>query len=156
MHFKNSIIIIGDLSFELNGNTYHNGSAVFIDDIGVGNNALLCRTTRSDCCSGVNRLGEFYYPDGTLVGIQSLNQPMYRNRGSQMIRLNRNSNSPSLPSNGWYRCEIPSASGVLQSISINIRGRNMSNFNTLLVIENPFFRQLRDFVHHSVIPLVVQ
>ena len=111
----------------MNGNIYPNGSTVSIDDIGVGNNALLCRTTRLDCCSGTNRYGEFYYPDGTQVGIQSNNEPMYRNRGPQLIRLNQKSNSPSLPPSGWYRCEIPSASGVVQSISINIKGRKMFN-----------------------------
>lgn len=115
----------GGLRFELNGNTYSNGSMVFIDDIGVGNDALLCYTSRLDCCSGGNRYGEFYYPDGTLVGIRSNNEPMYRNRGSQLIRLNRNSNSPSLPPSGWYRCEIPSASGVVQSISINIKASGL-------------------------------
>lgn len=98
---------------------------VYVDDIGEGINALICHTSRRDCCSTVgNRYGEFYYPNGTLVGIRDKNEPMYRNRGSQMIRLNRNSGSLSLPPLGWYRCEIPIESGEQQSISINITGTN--------------------------------
>ena len=112
------------LRIELNGNVYYNGSKVSIDDIGEGSNALICYTSRLDCCSTIgSRYGEFYYPDGTLVGIKSKNEAMYRNRGSQLIRLNRNRGSVSLPPMGWYRCEIPIESGKQQSISINITGK---------------------------------
>lgn len=123
--FHNNVLFTGGLSIELNSNIYTNGSTVYIDEIGEGNNALLCHTSRSDCCNGGNRYGEFYYPNGDRVGIQSNNEPMYRNRGLQLIRLNRKSNSQSPPPMGWYRCEIPNASGELQSISINITGRKI-------------------------------
>ena len=119
------INITGDLRLELNGKTYVNGSKISISDIGEGDNALLCHTSRSDCCHGGNRYGEFYYPDGSQVGIMSEGGPMYRNRGPQLIRLNQNINSPSLPApTGWYRCVIPNANGEPQSISINIEGRS--------------------------------
>ena len=114
------IIIIGDLEFELKGKAYTNGSKVSLNDIGEGDNALICRTSRSDCCDGGNRRGEFLYPNGSPVGIQIKNEPMYRNRGPQLIRLNRNSGSAPT---GWYRCEIPDVNNRLQSILINIEGK---------------------------------
>ena len=125
------------LRIELNSTVYPNGSMVYIDDIGEGSNALICHTSRRDCCSTVgNRYGEFYYPNGTLVGIKSKNEPVYRSRGSQLIRLNRNSSSLSLPPLGWYRCEIPIESGEQQSISINITGKRIAVSITFL---NNFF-----------------
>ena len=54
------------------------------------------------------------------MGIRIRNEPMHRNRGPQLIRLNRNSDSAQT---GWYRCEIPDASDQLQSILINIEGK---------------------------------
>ena len=99
---------------------YANGSTISIDDIGEGSSALLCHTDRTDCCSGANRYGEFIYPNNVAVGILSAGEAMYRNRGIQMIRLNRNRNSPLSPQTGLYRCVIPDSNGVPQSISINI------------------------------------
>ena len=98
---------------------YADGSTISIDDIGEGNNALLCRTDRTDCCSGANRYGEFYYPNSTKVGIRKDGEAMYRNRGVQLIRLNRRLNGAT-PTTGKYTCEIPDATGQLQSISINL------------------------------------
>ena len=112
-----------DLHFELKGIVYASGSTISINDIGEDNNALTCHTNRPDCCSNFfSRYGEFYYPNGSQVGIKSANGPMYRNRGPQMIRLNRNSNSLRFPPTGLYRCEIPNSNGQLQSISILIEG----------------------------------
>ena len=59
------------LTFELNGIPYASGSTISVDDIGEGNNALICHTTRTDCCNGVNRNGEFFYPNNVEVGIFS-------------------------------------------------------------------------------------
>ena len=72
------------------------------------------------------------------MGIRGKNEPMYRNRGSQLIRLNRNSGSLSLPPLGWYRCEIPTESGEQQSISINITGTNNNAVakNKLIMMSN--------------------
>ena len=118
------------LRIELNGNAYPNGSTVYVDNIGEDSNALICHTSRRDCCSTIgSRYGEFYYPNGALVGIKGKNEPMYRNRGSQLIRLNRNNGSLSLPPMGWYRCEIPTERGEQQSISINITGNKSYSLN---------------------------
>ena len=111
-----------NLQFELNGLVYANGSTINMEDVGEGDNALLCRTDRTDCCTGGNRYGEFYYPDGSLVDIKDANGLMYRNRGPQLIRLNRNTNSLSSIPTGSYRCEIPNSNGVFQHIIINIIG----------------------------------
>ncbi len=89
-----------------------------MSDIGDSDNdgdALLCMTDNTNCCSNPN--GEFYYPDGTAVGF-SFTNPLYRNRGEQVVRLNRRGDATSPL--GRYRCDIPDASGTTRSIFIYI------------------------------------
>lgn len=65
------------------------------------------------------RGGEFYFPDDNLVPIMLAlsSQGYYRNRGSQMIRLNRWANGTTT---GLFRCEIPAASGTTVSLFVSI------------------------------------
>ena len=76
-----------------------------------GDNALLCTTDRLYCCMGPGfHAGNFYFPDGTRVSIASQvyadGSGYYRNRGIQLVRLNRLSQSGVIT--GRFRCEIPS------------------------------------------------
>ena len=115
-HFTNNII---GVYFELKGEVYDNNSMVSILAIGEGDNALLCKTNKQDCCGTVpNRFGEFYYPSGVRVSINSAGQGFYRDRGDQLIRLNRR-DGITIPT-GRYSCEIPDADGVTQKRFINI------------------------------------
>ena len=103
--------------FELNGVVYMNNSAASLLEVGEGENALFCKTSREECCgTPPNRFGEFYYPNGTKVPIAKLQQGFYCNRGQQVIRLNRREGVTS-PA-GRYQCEIPDASGMTQNIYI--------------------------------------
>ncbi len=75
-------------------------------------------TEYEDCCNAQTTVaGEFYYPDGSIVGSSSSN-PMYRSRGEQLIRLNKRTDVT--PETGRYRCEMPDDKGVIQNIFINI------------------------------------
>ena len=101
----------------LQGRAYLNNSIVAINDIGEGDNALLCVTDKPDCCKpliGSTIQGEFYYPNNTLVRNQLTNDPLYRNRGPQVVRLNRRNNV--LSPTGIYRCEIPDSTGMDRSL----------------------------------------
>ena len=103
----------------LDGITYLNNTIVLITDIGEDNDALLCMTVKSDCCRS-SAVGEFYYPNNnTAVGYSQVNS-LYRNRDTQVVRLNRRNNA--LSPTGVYRCQIPDSSGRMQNIYINIIG----------------------------------
>ena len=103
----------------LRGKNYTNGDTVMITDIGEGDaDALLCVTENTECCR-TGGDGEFFYPDGTAVGF-SISNSIFRNRGEQVIRLNRRNGATSPL--GRYRCDIPDASGVTRSVFINIGG----------------------------------
>ena len=117
LRFKTCILLTFNAEFTLRGQTYLNNSFVLIHDIGEGDDALLCMTDRSDCCRKPN--GEFYYPDSSAVGFSDTNS-LYRNRGPQVVRLNRRNDV--LSPTGIYRCNIPDSSGINQNIYINITG----------------------------------
>ena len=108
------------LGFYLNGVIYPNGSAVPMVDIGEGEYGLHCITDRHDCCRPDNygrRIGEFYFPNGSVVPIRNYDYSYYRNRGDRFVRLNHRSYSIIT---GQFRCEIPDAKGTLVNLFIYI------------------------------------
>ena len=105
--------------FELNGKIFTNNSVVDINDIGEGDEALLCKTDKPNCCGTLpNRFGEFYYPNGGRVPIRNRGEGFFRDRRDQRIRLNRRSGI--LFPTGVYHCEIPDSNDVMQKIFVNI------------------------------------
>ena len=107
--------IITSVYFELNGKVYPNNSIISLLEVGEDDSALLCKTDLTDCCgTPPNRLGEFYYPSGDIVPVRKVEQGFYRNRGVQEVRLNRREGvvSPA----GKFRCEVPDASGTVQTL----------------------------------------
>ena len=104
--------------FRLGDQTYQNGANCPMSDIGEASNALLCMTDNTNCCNAPHLIGEFYYPDGSRVGVRASGDSLYRNRGQGYIRLNRRNGATSPL--GRYRCDIPDSNGVMQSIYINI------------------------------------
>ena len=107
--------------FELNGNIIPNNSVASFLSIGEGDTALLCRTNKVACCGNwPNRYGDFYFPNGRKVPVigQAGGAELYRNRGNQLIRLNRRSSVVS--PRGKFRCEIPDDSDVMQKIFITL------------------------------------
>ena len=95
-------------------------------DIGIGDEALECFTRRDDCCGDPsNRMGEWYYPNMVPVSSSGAGEDFYRDRGSQVVRLNRR-NSALSPS-GNYRCLIPDVSGITQMLVARIVGKTCIN-----------------------------
>ena len=63
-----------------------------------------CKTDLDTCCDG-DRLGDWYFPNGTSVEGPENGADIYRRRGNQRVNLLRRNNAMS-PS-GIYRCDIP-------------------------------------------------
>ena len=105
--------------FELKGDIYLNNSVISLHEVGEGENALICKTDKQDCCgTPPNRFGEFYYPSGSVVPIRNRLDKFYRQRGDSEIYLNRRADSTS--PTGTYRCVIPNAAGILQTLNIDL------------------------------------
>ena len=104
-----SILYTG-LFLSLRGIPVDNDGFVNAGDIGVGEDALLCLTNATNCCGGSNRMGDWYFPNGTVVasfgdnGGSIHNNFFSRNRSESVVRLNRY-NNPS--ERGRFRCMLP-------------------------------------------------
>ena len=100
-----------DLFLSLRGTPIDGDSFVNVSDIGNNNDidALLCLTNATDCCGGTNRMGDWFLPNGTVVGSftdngGNLNNDFFsRNRDQSVVRLSR-FNSPS--ERGRFHCEL--------------------------------------------------
>ena len=93
--------------------------------IGADNNALICLTNFTACCSnsetgGTGSLGDWRMPDGSLVSgdASGSTASMIRTRGPSAVLLHRRKNV--LEPTGVFTCEVPVASGMLRFIYIFI------------------------------------
>ena len=105
---------------------YTNNSIVIITEIGqtdtYQNNALQCITDRKPCCQPPpNRVGEWYFPDRTLVPTPGLARTYYRLRGyNGTVNLNRLASSDITFPSGQFCCVVPDATNIIQTLCINI------------------------------------
>ena len=105
--------------FEINGKVYLNNSAIPLVEVGEGESALYCKTDKELCCgTPPNVFREFYYPNGVQVPVARQQQGFYRNRGEQIIRLNRREGITS--PTGRYQCEIPNADDMMVKLYITL------------------------------------
>ena len=110
-------------------------SNIVFTDIGEGDcRALLCFTDLIECCrdndtpAGEGTLGQWLYPNGSVVGNKSDKQDFYIDRGPSFVRLNRRSNTMS--TTGLFCCEIPDATSVNRKICMNIVGERCCSVYT--------------------------
>ena len=104
----------------LRGRLYGNNSIVNFNEIGHDNEALLCLTNSTDCCysyNSANKLGHWYLPNST-IPVNASSIGFYRNRGPSVVRLHHGNDSIML--SGIFRCEIPDANRVNQTIYVGI------------------------------------
>ena len=111
--------------FSLDGTNYQNNSIVTLDDIGEGDDALLCLTDLTACCqarsTSGNRpvQGNWFFPNGTRVPSSGAQWDFHRTRGQSVLRLQRRRGGV----NGIYHCEISDAMNVTQTIYIGVYNR---------------------------------
>ena len=100
-----------------------------LDNIGEGDNALLCLTNLTACCrppytneNAGNRsaLGNWFFPNGTRVPSSGVGWDIHRTRGNMRVALQRRRGG----ANGVYHCVIPDAMNVIQTIYIGVYSVN--------------------------------
>ena len=104
----------------LKGERHENNSVIPLEELGHDNDALLAITGNQGCCRD-RRIGEFFYPDGSLVPINNAGQALYRNRDNQLIRLHLRDQASSVSTpRGKYHCELPDDCGEMVSLYVNL------------------------------------
>ncbi len=101
-------------------NIITDNTEILITDIGEGDDdppRLTCHTDSPTCCrnadsGGNGGLGQWTYPDGSMVLSSSAGQRFYINRdGPQLIHLNRREGNNPLSPTGSYCCTVPTNGG---------------------------------------------
>ena len=95
---------------------------------------MACQTDRTPCCgTPAYRVGEWYYPNGTIVPIDGVGASFYRNRSDdRLVLLHRRHRHVTDPT-GSYCCVVPDANntnhtlcvGLLPKYSLYVGGRLM-------------------------------
>ena len=92
-----------------------------LEDIGTGDDALLCRTNLTACCKPPDTgtgsaIGNWFFPNGTRVLSAGAQWDFYRTRGQMVVALQRTRGGEE----GIYSCEIPDSGNVTQTIYIGV------------------------------------
>ena len=90
-----------------------------LEDIGEGDDALLCVTDQTACCQHpytLVLLGNFFFPNGTRVPSSGANWDLHRTRGQMVVYLHRREGGV----NGIYSFVVPNAMNVTQTIYIGV------------------------------------
>ena len=109
----------------LNSDSYGNNSALVLTDIGEGDSALICLSDSTQCCRGADNpnggtpLGNWSFPDGSVVRSSNFEGDIYITRGPSVVRLNRRNDAQS--PTGVYRCEVVDARGNTQTILVDLQ-----------------------------------
>ena len=101
---------------------------MILEDIGEGDDALLCMTNQTACCHhhivGMRHsMGNWFFPNGTRVPGRIVNATsgemwgFYRDRGQMAVHLNHRRGGVE----GIYHCEIPDTFGFIQTLYITVR-----------------------------------
>ena len=126
------------VSFWLRGTAYQNNSLVTLEDIGEGDDALLCVTDLTACCRppytdplGSGAIGNWFFPNGTRVPSSSNQWDIYRVRsGPGLIYLHHRRERRG-GGNGIYRCVIPDAMQVIRTICIGVYSADAGEYITI-------------------------
>ena len=118
-NFQHSVA--GGVWFSLRGTTYQNNSLVNLEDIGEGDDALLCATDQTACCRSDYTIGgvvygNWFFPNGTKVPSSGYRRDLHRTRGRMVLLLHRRRGGVE----GIYSCVIPDATNVTQTIYIGV------------------------------------
>ena len=120
-----------------------NDSRMFINEIGANTespqSAVVCTSDRMPCCRIPLLLGEWKFPDGSLVQPRSRQPTTYvrtrsrdNNGNVNLFRVNESVMSPT----GRFCCEVEDATGTNQTMCVIIVCKFPVNIVCILILDN--------------------
>lgn len=109
---------------------------------------LICHTNKIDCCRN-NTLGDWFYPNGTIVESytdyksRNISEFFARSRTQSIVRL-ATGDTPGLqvyvgpPERGQFYCKVPDANNVNQTVYVNIC-KLIAHAACLLFLHNAYY-----------------
>lgn len=117
--------------FSLSGISYGNNSLVTLEEIGEADeNSLLCVTDNLNCCARSDNtvsnvpLGEWTFPNRSLLDTNNSGDGLYRTRRTSVVRLHRRSGVT--VEGGMFDCEVLNQANQMIRIYIGIYPLNES------------------------------
>ena len=114
LHFWCTFECVAGTGFFVRSTLYSNNRAISLTDFGGSNGPLMCLTSLRECCrssdTGVAPLGNWIYPNGSIVPSRSSGNSLYRTRGPTAVLLHRDNNVVSI--SGVFTCEIPDSNNM--------------------------------------------
>ena len=138
------LIFLSGVRLLFKGKIYGNNSLFFINEIGRTNSscALQCVTDQGICCRQYYYMyiGEWYFPDGSIVPREDSATDFYRNRANNpgTVNLNRVSNAIISPT-GQYCCHVPDNTTINQILCAYI-----GKYNYYIIIIIMIYLDLRN------------
>ena len=121
LYSHNLFAIVALAYMSLGTTNITNNTEILITDIGEdapdGLPSLTCRTDLRNCCRnsdtvGQGALGEWYYPNGSIIPfMDTTSEGFYRRRNFQTVIMIRSETVNPLSPTGSYCCEIPTTRG---------------------------------------------
>ena len=103
-----------------------------LEKISEDGDALLCKTNLTSCCRASDTedvrfaLGNWFFPNGTRVPSRDVNWDFVRTRSHMAVHVNRRRGGVE----GIYRCVIPDALNVTQTIYIGVYSTKTGKWST--------------------------
>ena len=103
---------------------------MILEDIGEGDDALLCITNYTACCqsndTGGPALGNWFFPNGTRVPSGVSEWDFFRARDQMVVPMHRRRGGVE----GIYHCVIPDVMNVTQTIYIGVYSASTGEWST--------------------------
>ena len=105
-----------------------------LDEIGEESAALFCLTNNTECC-GSSIVGDWFFPEGSMVPTGRFGANIYRDRGPSVVTLQYRNNAQTT---GVFRCEVPDASGTNQQLYVGVYPVNSGSPSITDLLYNRF------------------
>ena len=103
-----------------------------LEDIGEGDDGLLCITNLTDCC----RHGNWLFPNGSRVPSGGKQWDFHRSRREMMVLMQRRRGGE----DGIYHCKTPDSMNVTQTIYIGVYTTGNGEWHSALLFSSTKFK----------------